>query len=526
MGEMTSATDLARSTLRALIESGVDTFVLSPGSRNAPLSIALNEAANKGLIDLHVKIDERGAGFFALGAAKASGNYVAVVCTSGTAAANYHPALLEAYHAHNDLLVITADRPARLRKTGANQTTDQVHIFGEIPSHDHAESFDVAALLTGGPVHINLQFDEPLLPSDNHDWLAGLKVSSRPNKIKAKSKLEISSKSVIVIGHDRGTFTVEEINSAIAELDIPVIAEDPISFPYAIGHASVFLADLEIREALKADEVVVIGRTTLSRSINAYIGQTAQTIVIDPRLQEIDSERSATQKFLELPDFSGASSAEFLSKWQGAYAAAAQVIEGDVHWSERVAIRTICESLPRQSALFVGSSRPIRDVEGFAAPRSGLSVFANRGLAGIDGNISTLFGISEHFEQSYAILGDITFQHDLSALISLPTNSTTIFVIDNNGGGIFSTLPQAGVDGFERIFGTPQNTNLEKLVAGFGIKVSKVKSVSDLERAIVHSARGLQVVIVEVPSREVMAQSIKEIYQSVSSAVRIGDIFA
>lgn len=270
----------------------------------------------------------------------------------------------------------------------------------------------------------------------------------------------------------------------------------------------------------------MIGRTTLSRSINTYIGQVARTIVIDPRLQEIDTERSATQKFLELPDFSGASSAEFLSKWQGAYASAAQVIESETQWSERVAIRTICESLPRQSALFVGSSRPIRDVEGFAAPRSGLSVFANRGLAGIDGNISTLFGISEHFEQSYAILGDITFQHDLSALISLPTNSTTIFVIDNNGGGIFSTLPQAGVDGFERIFGTPQNTNLEKLVAGFGIKVSKVKSVSDLERTIAHSVRGLQVVIVEVPSREVMAQSIKEIYQSVSSAVRIGDIFA
>ena len=265
---MISSTDLARATLRSLIESGVDTYVLSPGSRNAPLSIALYEASQKGLIDLHVKIDERGAGFFALGAAKASGKYVAVICTSGTAAANYHPALLEAYHAHNDLLIITADRPARLRKTGANQTTNQSHIFGNIPTHDHAEIFDAASLLTGGPIHINIQFDEPLLPSDEKDWLAGISIKAGSAEAPKESQLEISPNSVVVIGHDRGIFSVEAINKALAGIEHPVIAEDPLSFPYAIGHASIFLADQEIRKARKPEQVIVIGRTTLSRSIN------------------------------------------------------------------------------------------------------------------------------------------------------------------------------------------------------------------------------------------------------------------
>jgi 2-succinyl-5-enolpyruvyl-6-hydroxy-3-cyclohexene-1-carboxylate synthase len=163
VGQLSTSTDLARTTVRSLIECGVNTFVLSPGSRNAPLSIALYEASKKGLVDLHVKIDERGAGYFALGISKATNNYVAVVCTSGTAAVNYHPAILEAHHSANKLLVITADRPARLRSTGANQTTNQSNIFGDIESHDISHSIDVAALLVGGPVHLNIQFDEPLL---------------------------------------------------------------------------------------------------------------------------------------------------------------------------------------------------------------------------------------------------------------------------------------------------------------------------------------------------------------------------
>ena len=131
--------------------------------------------------------------------------------------------------------------------------------------------------------------------------------------------------------------------------------------------------------------------------------------------------------------------------------------------------------MPDGSALFIGSSRPVRDIEAFAAPREGLTVFANRGLAGIDGNISTAFGISTQFERTFSILGDLTFLHDLSALANTLTNSHTVFIVDNNGGGIFSTLPQAGSDGFEKIFGTPHHLNVESIISGFGFSVENDK---------------------------------------------------
>jgi len=174
---MSISTNLARSTVRQLIELGIEDAVLSPGSRNAPLSIALYQAEQQGLIRLHVRIDERGAAFFALGITKATGKYVPVVCTSGTAVANYYPAVLEAHHSDNNLLLLTADRPARLRKTGSNQTTLQANIFGEFVRHhiDTAAPVDLEHLLNeSGPVHLNLQFDEPLLPEDSHDWLEGI----------------------------------------------------------------------------------------------------------------------------------------------------------------------------------------------------------------------------------------------------------------------------------------------------------------------------------------------------------------
>ena len=197
---MTTSTNLARATIRQLIESGVSDFVLSPGSRNAPLSIALHQAKEKGLIELHIKLDERGAGYFALGISKATDNYVAVICTSGTAVANYHPAVLEALHSGNKLLVITADRPERLRKTGANQTTDQVGIFKGVHTHDLTSPSQTE--LTGGPIHLNLQFDEPLLPSDESDWLIGLSVKPPAIQSANPKVLQATGNGVLVVGYD------------------------------------------------------------------------------------------------------------------------------------------------------------------------------------------------------------------------------------------------------------------------------------------------------------------------------------
>ena len=209
---MSNSTVLARSIIKQLIELGIKDVVLSPGSRNAPLSIALYEASEKGLINLHVRIDERGAAFFALGISKASARYVPVVCTSGTAVANYYPALLEAHHSDINLLLLTADRPARLRRTGSNQTTDQSNIFGTFvrASFDTDKDLDLSEALSGsGPVHINLQFDEPLLDQDNSDWLTGIKIKTQEKSTGKSIKINIESKkSLVIVGHDRAGFSV------------------------------------------------------------------------------------------------------------------------------------------------------------------------------------------------------------------------------------------------------------------------------------------------------------------------------
>jgi len=212
---LSDSTKLAHSLIRQLIESGVSDFVISPGSRNAPLAIALSEAAAKNLIDLHVKIDERGAAFFALGISKASNNYVAVICTSGTAAANFLPAALEAVHGGNKLLVITADRPARLRKTGANQTTDQVGIFKQIKTHDISTDTDIKVYLTGDPVHLNIQFDEPLISSDKSDWLAGIKITpiNFSNDIKGKLEVRIQYLSPTQFHMHQSSYLIKRLQS-------------------------------------------------------------------------------------------------------------------------------------------------------------------------------------------------------------------------------------------------------------------------------------------------------------------------
>lgn len=513
---MSTSTNLARSLIKYLIENNIYNFVISPGSRNAPLSIAVYEASEKGLIDLHVKIDERGAAYFALGLSKASDEYVAVICTSGTAVANYAPAALEAFHGDNKLLFLTADRPARLRKTGANQTTDQVNIFKGIKTHDLTafEPID----LTNGPIHLNLQFDEPLLPSESSEWLTGIKQVSKKKLDIPREKLSVSGNGVVIVGHDKGGFESSEIEKFAQNLIL--ISEDPLSFKNSISHASIFLTDEKIREYLKPDFVIVIGRTTLSRSVNAFIATASKQYVVDKRLKRIDTSRTGDKLFENLPVLDIENISE---SYRRDFQLASQNSEVNLEWSEQDFARIFAAQLPDGAALFIGSSRPIRDIEGFASSRTGLSVFANRGLAGIDGNISTIFGIAEYFEKTYAVLGDLTFLHDISALISPTKNiDCKIFIIDNDGGGIFSTLPQSRVAGFEKIFGTPHGKDLSKIIEGFGVNVELIKGESDLKRVINHKNSELTIYLVKVPERNEMALKLKDYLAKVSSAVRIG----
>ncbi len=516
---MINSTNLARSLVRQLIELGVCDFVVSPGSRNAPLLIALGEAADKSLIELHVKIDERGAAYFALGLSKAADNYVAVVCTSGTAAANFLPAVLESVHGRNKVIFITADRPAKLRNTGANQTTNQINLYPFVKTHDLTSEIEVKRLFDGQPIHLNIQFEEPLVDSQSNDWLAGIQIKPVKNENIVSGELRATS-GVVVIGHDRAGYKRNEIANFISKLNWPVVSEDPLSFPTSIAHASLFLSDETVRNFLAPENIISIGRTTLSRSINNFINCAKKRIVIDPRIKDIDFNRQADELLSHLPSELVCEQSD-QKIWQSISARASAELQG-LNWSEQLAAISICENLPDDSALYVGSSRPIRDIEAFAKPRNGIEVFANRGLAGIDGNISTIFGIAEKFSTTYAILGDLAFLHDISALASVPKKNLKIFVIDNNGGGIFSTLPQASAKNFEKLFGTPHNLELSKIVSGFGISSCEVNNLTDLQAKMTSPVKGVEVIIVKVPNRNENAEQLMQITQNVSSAVRMG----
>ena len=520
------STLLARVIVRQIIEAGVTDVVISPGSRNAPLSIAFHQASVKGLITLHVRIDERTAAFFALGIAKASGRPVPIVCTSGTAVANYHPAVLEASHTNVPLLVLTADRPASLRKTGANQTTEQARIFGKAVRYFADVSGSVYPMelpfnsLQSGPVHLNIQFEEPLVGDKSDNWLNDLTISA-PKVFDRKTPGTFYTKStrgVLVIGHDRGGLSADAVRRFAEELGWPVIAEDPLTFKNAISHASVFLTSKTIAEDLAPDTVVVIGRTTLSRSINAFIKMARKEIVIDPRMATVDSDRMANQKFLQLPKVEvQPADADYAEKWQKYSQRAAKMVGDISQWSEALIAREIGSAIPAGTSLFVSSSRPIRDLEGFAIARDGVETFANRGLAGIDGNISTALGIASQRTSTVAVLGDLGFLHDLTGLIHNEDINLKILVINNDGGGIFSTLSQRGVAGFEEVFGTPHGKDLAAIANAMGVPAKNISNQAELKAEIATPVKGVNVVVITAPDREANADFLKKIYSQVDS---------
>ena len=494
-----ASTKLARTIIRDLIEHGITDFVLSPGSRNAPLSIALYEAEQRGLVKLHIRIDERTAGFFALGLTKAGNRPAALVCTSGTAVANYYPAFLEAFHSAQPLLVLSADRPARLRQTGANQTTNQVNLFNCGAFYDLSEANAQYQLSSFGPTHINVQFDEPLIPSESdlaqQNWLDGLVSKEIPSVKNPQEEFVVpEGKGILIIGHDG-----VDVSDFATQLGVPVIAENPLSYASAVAHASLFGQNLDI------DWAVVVGRTTLSRSTNALIAKAKSVYVIDPRAHAIDPKRTATKIFSSVPKISGSA-----AKWT----LASEFMEIN-DWSEPAVAQTIAAALPMSSTLYLASSRPIRDFEAFARPRDGVEVFANRGLAGIDGNISTAMGIAAKRDCTYAVLGDLAFLHDLTALVNKSEVKLKLIVINNNGGGIFSTLPQAQVAGFERIFGTPHNQDIFRIASSFGVPATEIEDLKGL-KAFMSAPTRLEIAILQMPDRSSNADLIRELAKRVN----------
>lgn len=549
-GDLNAA--LARTLVDEWARAGVTLAVVSPGSRSTPLALAL---AQDGRIDVHVVLDERSASFFALGAAKASGRPVIVVCTSGTAAAELHPAVLEAFHARVPLLVCTADRPPELRDTGAGQAVDQLKLYGDAvrwfaevgaPSRADVDgtywrSIAARAAVTAagppaGPVHLNLAFREPLLPSggpvepspgrpDGAPWVTS--TVGRP----PPSAADVDRLAFLVAAEPRGVIVAgwgADVDSAALERFAtsacwPVLA-DPLSgvresTPVGVSTYDAILRSPAAAAALRPEVVLQVGAPLTGKATTTWLGPAIRRVLVDPDGAWLDPQRAASERvvadagaLLDAVTARGPARAQssWLASWMRAEATARQELDGLLDsWAEpfegRVA-RDLVAGLPSGATLVVGSSMPVRDVESFARPRRGLRFLCNRGVNGIDGFVSTVLGVAAASPGPVAALcGDLTFLHDAGGLLRATRREldATFVVVDNGGGGIFNFLPQAapgaGVgDHFETLFGTPQGVDLAALAAVHGIESERVAVADDLvpavERAL--SAGGVRLVLV------------------------------
>jgi 2-succinyl-5-enolpyruvyl-6-hydroxy-3-cyclohexene-1-carboxylate synthase len=545
---MNPSTAFGRVLVDELVRGGVTDAVLAPGSRSAPVAMALVAAERSGRLRLHVRIDERTAAFLALGLAKTSGRPVPVLTTSGTAAAHLHAAVLEADASGVPLLALTSDRPPELRGTGANQTVDQVGLYGRavrwsadvgVPEEGReaaqnrywrslvARALSAAAgALSGdpGPVHLNLALREPLLPDDDEAELSGVwagRDGGRPWTETARAPRPVQPaaqgplRTLIVVGD-----APPEVGRAAAALADtcrwPVIAE-PSGGGWAAAEVlrggALLLGARQWVAAHRPERVLVVGRSTLARSVSALLADPDVRVEIAAGTSRwADAARGASLVSLGVPtDLPGEPVATgWLGTWRAAAAAVSAAVDAELDaatglTAARLA-RDVVTALPTGALLVLGSSTPVRDVDRLAVPRGDLRTLANRGVAGIDGTISTAVGATlAHGGPAFALMGDLTFLHDLTGLIpgdGEPVPDLTIVVPDNDGGGIFAQLEPGeerhGRD-YRRVFGTPHGRDLVAVAQALGWGATEVRAPEELGAAL--ALGGPRVVVVRTDQR-------------------------
>ncbi|NDU75729.1 2-succinyl-5-enolpyruvyl-6-hydroxy-3-cyclohexene-1-carboxylic-acid synthase [Actinomadura sp. DSM 109109] len=551
---MNPATALASVLVDELQRCGMTDVVLAPGSRSAPLALALHAAEEAGRLRLHVRIDERSASFLGLGMAKRSGRPVALVCTSGTAAANFHPAVVEAHESGVPLIVITADRPPELRDTGANQTIDQVKLYGTavrwsteigVPENRPgmvaywrslvSRAWGLAQAPVPGPVHMNAAFREPLIPDGDETWCepldgdaTGAWTKVRPATPGSVLHVPPTRRGVLVVGD--GAVNVKRYVAAASMAGWPVLAEPNGNARYgdhALSSHHFLLGVPEFVERHRPEVVVTLGKPGLSRPLLSLLRRAEEHIVLAPDLSHWpDPVRSATQVApeVEIPVVSGDDA--WLKSWRTADRAAAAAVDAVLdavpEVSEPRLARDLVAALPGGSLLFTAASMPIRDLDQVMRPRRGIRIMANRGASGIDGLVSTAMGAAlVHSGRSYALLGDLGFLHDQNGLIVGPQDrrpDLAIVVVNNQGGGIFSLLPQAALRGpFERVFGTPHAVDLEAVAAAHGVPYRRLEAAADLPKTL--AGEGLRIVEART-DREANAALHADLRKAAQAAVR------
>ena len=513
------------------VRSGLTDAVVCPGSRSTPMAVAL---ASEDRVRVHVHHDERSGAFMALGLARVSGRAAVVLSTSGTAAVEFHPAVVEADLDRVPLLVLTADRPPRLRGVGAPQTIDQVDLYGSavrsstdapLPTWENSGGWRALARQTWwatngsdpGPVHCNLPFDEPLLgapgPLPPLDDALHVVVDLGDPVVHPGS---LPACGLIIAGN--GIDDPDEVLRLADALGWPVIA-DPRSGcrrPHrnVIAHADSLFRSPGAQDRIEM--VIRFGGLPASKVVGEWIASAAVPHVhVDPsgtvndpagtvtnRVRQSASSYAASVR--QLVD--GAPDQAWVDLWRRCDDAVDSSIdrtldEFDTVTEPGVARHTV-RSIPSGGALVVSSSMPIRDVEWFGSARDGLTVYSNRGANGIDGVVSTAVGVALAGQPTALLIGDVAFLHDTNGLLGLKDRrvSLCVVVVDNDGGGIFSFLPQASAlddRQFELLFGTPHGVDLALLAHAHGLPVLEALDDEAVEAAVdaALTAGGVHVVL-------------------------------
>ena len=553
---MNPSTALAMVVVDELVRHGVREAVLCPGSRSAPFAYALQDADRAGRLRLHVRVDERSAGFLALGLAKLTRRPVPVFTTSGTAVANLHPAVLEASHAAVPLIVVSSDRPPELQGTGANQTTEQRDLFGNAVRLFHqlgaperragqnavwrsvVARLCVAATGAGGfhagPVHLNVPLREPLVPelpvpqeSPFGEWPESISgrddgapwVKAYPTHGHAEPFARIP-RTLVLLGDLPDPAMAVTVMELVNAAGWPVIAEPMGAHDRTavVPHGPLLLTAVDWLDLHLPDRALVVGRITLSRAVGSLLRNPAVTVEIvatQSSWPDPSHAASAVHSF-EAVEASIAGGRQVDEQWardwsqagEVAAKAAGAVIERA--WPSGLAIAaTVLAELPSTAMLFVGSSNSVRDVDLAFSPsvrRAPFTVVASRGLAGIDGCVSTAIGVAlaQSGRPAYALMGDLTFLHDGNGLLIGPHEphpDLTIVVTNDDGGGIFTLLepgePSRATD-FERVFGTPTGASIADICRAHGVTHSLASTSADLGAVVRTDPAGLRVVEVRV----------------------------
>ena len=518
------ATELARSVVAALVEAGVTEVVLAPGSRNAPLSFAAYDVAAAGLVRLHTRVDERSAGFLALGLTRV-GARAAVVCTSGTAVANLHPAVIEAAHSGLPLVVVSADRPARLRGTGANQTTDQLGMFGPLVATVDLAGSDELPVIIGGstaPVHLNVQLDDPLVPpSGDAGWsmvprLRTPAIGDKPQPDDPDSHRLVPNgipqgpATVVVAGDDAGP----PARVLAQDANWPLLAEPTSGSRTGDNALRCYRLLLDGPLGQRIERVVVLGHPTLSRPVTRLLARDDVEVWSRPPAGVWPERPFPVDVTFDRLEIDGPAEPAWLEEWRAADRDVAARLDRLLAAEEGITpyevAGAVARGVPAGGLLFVGASSPIRDLD-LMVPKYAVGdrrkLIANRGLSGIDGTVSSAIGAALGRPRStrcLALMGDVTFLHDANGLVlgpDEPAPDLTIVVVNDDGGSIFSMLEQGAeeyADRYDRLFGTPHGVDLASLCAATRTPHWKVGSLPELEQAIASPNGGIEVVEVAV----------------------------